>query len=79
MSYNDKGHMSVTFRNDVIGTDGFKAFDPTDRYGCKRRCMEMLAYSGCELSEERIIAYPHVGEKNIIISGRPKRSPACVL
>ena len=30
LSYNDKGHMSVTFRNDVIGTDGFKAFDPTD-------------------------------------------------
>ena len=23
LSYNDKGHMSVTFRNDVIGTDGF--------------------------------------------------------
>lgn len=54
LSYNDKGHMSVTFRNDVIGTDGFKAFDPTDRSGCKRRCMEMLAYSGCELSGERI-------------------------
>ena len=54
VSYNDKGHMAVTFRNDVIGTDGFKAFDPTDRVGCKRRCMEMLAYSGCELSGERI-------------------------
>ena len=54
VSYNDEGHMSVTFRNDVIGTDGFKPFDPTDRAGCKRRCMEMLAYSGCELSGERI-------------------------
>ena len=54
VSYNYKGHMSVTFRNDVMGIDGFKAFDPTDRSGCKRRCMEMLAYSGCELSGERI-------------------------
>ena len=54
IAYNDKGHMSVTFRNDVIGIDGFKPFDPTDKAGCKRRCMEMLAYSGCELSGERI-------------------------
>lgn len=54
VSYNDKGHMSVTFRNDVIGTDGFKPFDPRDKAGCKRRCMEMLACSGCELSGERI-------------------------
>ena len=52
--YNDKGHMSVTFRNDVIGIDGFKPFNPSDRTGCKRRCMEMLAHSGCELSGERI-------------------------
>lgn len=52
--YNDKGHMSVTFRNDVIGIDGFKPFNPSDRAGCKRRCMEMLAHSGCELSGERI-------------------------
>ena len=54
VSYNGKGHMSVTFRNDVIGTDGFKPFDPTDKAGCKRRCVEMLTYSGCELSGERI-------------------------
>ena len=54
VSYNDKGHMSVTFRNDVIGTEGFKPFDPTDKAGCKRRCLEMLAYTGCELSGERI-------------------------
>ena len=52
--YNNKGHMSVTFRNDVIGIDGFKPFNPSDRAGCKRRCMEMLAHSGCELSGERI-------------------------
>ena len=54
VSYNDKGHIFVAFKNDVIGTEGFKAFDPTDRAGCKRRCMEMLAYSGCELSGKRI-------------------------
>ena len=54
VSYNDKGHMSVTFRNDILTKEQFRPFDSTDKAGCKRRCMEMLAYSGCELSGKRI-------------------------
>ena len=54
VSYNGKGYMSVTFRNDILTKEQFSPFDPNDKVGCKRRCVEMLANSGCELSGERI-------------------------
>ena len=50
----DNGHLNVTFRNDIIDSDGFSPFRNNDRQGCKRRCIEMLQASGGELSGERI-------------------------
>lgn len=50
----NKGHLNVTFKNDVLNTDDFDPFDSNDRTGCKRRCVTMLRRAGCELSGERI-------------------------
>lgn len=54
ISYNDKGVMSVTFRKDILAREQFSPFDSNDKVGCKRRCIEMLAKSGGELSGDRI-------------------------
>lgn len=38
----------------VLEENGFSGFDPNDRQGCFRRCLEMLSFAGCSLSNNRI-------------------------